>query len=59
MIIKYNKKIEAYFFSYRKEVSTRRVKRWAFGLQELLQDPVGREQFIRFLEKEFSSENLK
>ncbi|XP_015191300.1 PREDICTED: regulator of G-protein signaling 7 isoform X2 [Polistes dominula] len=42
-----------------KEVSTRRVKRWAFGLQELLQDPIGREQFIRFLEKEFSSENLK
>ncbi|KAI4475368.1 hypothetical protein M0802_015188 [Mischocyttarus mexicanus] len=44
---------------FAKEVSTRRVKRWAFGLQELLQDPIGREQFIRFLEKEFSSENLK
>ncbi|KAK2578656.1 hypothetical protein KPH14_012145 [Odynerus spinipes] len=42
-----------------KEVSTRRVKRWAFGLQELLQDSVGREQFVRFLEKEFSSENLR
>ncbi|XP_076397050.1 regulator of G-protein signaling 7 isoform X1 [Megachile rotundata] len=42
-----------------KEVSTRRVKRWAFSLQELLQDPVGREQFIRFLDKEFSGENLK
>jgi len=43
----------------RKEISTRRVKRWAFSLQELLQDPVGREQFIRFLDKEFSGENLK
>jgi len=43
----------------RKEISTRRVKRWAFSLQELLQDPVGKEQFIRFLDKEFSGENLK
>jgi len=43
----------------RKEISSRRVKRWAFSLQELLQDPIGREQFIRFLDKEFSSENLK
>ncbi|XP_011164872.1 regulator of G-protein signaling 7 isoform X1 [Solenopsis invicta] len=42
-----------------KEIPTRRVKRWAFSLQELLQDPVGREQFIRFLDKEFSGENLK
>ncbi|XP_050454068.1 regulator of G-protein signaling 7 isoform X1 [Cataglyphis hispanica] len=42
-----------------KEISTRRVKRWAFSLQELLRDPVGREQFIRFLDKEFSGENLK
>lgn len=43
----------------RKEISVRRVKRWAFSLQELLQDPIGREQFIRFLDKEFSGENLK
>ncbi|XP_076665230.1 regulator of G-protein signaling 7 isoform X3 [Andrena cerasifolii] len=42
-----------------KEISTRRVKRWAFSLQELLQDSIGREQFIRFLDKEFSGENLK
>ncbi|XP_012539303.1 regulator of G-protein signaling 7 isoform X1 [Monomorium pharaonis] len=42
-----------------KEIPMRRVKRWAFSLQELLQDPVGREQFIRFLDKEFSGENLK
>ncbi|XP_066587727.1 regulator of G-protein signaling 7 [Prorops nasuta] len=44
---------------FAKEISARRVKRWAFCLQELLQDPIGREQFIRFLDKEFSSENLK
>ncbi|XP_020707592.2 regulator of G-protein signaling 7 isoform X4 [Athalia rosae] len=42
-----------------KEISARRVKRWAFSLQELLQDPIGREQFVRFLDKEFSGENLK
>lgn len=41
-----------------KEVPPRRVRRWAFSLQELLKDPAGREQFIRFLEKEFSAENL-
>ncbi|XP_071454864.1 regulator of G-protein signaling 7 [Hetaerina americana] len=42
-----------------KEIPTRRVKRWAFGLHELLRDPVGRDHFIRFLDKEFSGENLK
>ncbi|CAL1265858.1 unnamed protein product [Larinioides sclopetarius] len=42
-----------------KEVSARRVKRWAFSLQELLKDPAGKEQFYKFLEKEFSAENLK
>ncbi|GLG96123.1 RGS7_0 protein [Gryllus bimaculatus] len=42
-----------------KEISSRRVKRWAFSLQELLADPVGREHFIKFLDKEFSGENLK
>ncbi|XP_022247561.1 regulator of G-protein signaling 7-like isoform X2 [Limulus polyphemus] len=41
-----------------KEVPPRRVRRWAFSLQELLKDPAGREQFIKFLEKEFSAENL-
>lgn len=48
-----------YLRIYRKDIPARRVKRWAFSLQELLQDPVGREQFIRFLDKEFSGENLK
>ncbi|XP_076306259.1 regulator of G-protein signaling 7-like isoform X2 [Tachypleus tridentatus] len=41
-----------------KEIPPRRVRRWAFSLQELLKDPAGREQFIKFLEKEFSAENL-
>ncbi|XP_019869455.2 regulator of G-protein signaling 7 [Aethina tumida] len=42
-----------------KDISARRVKRWAFSLQELLQDPVGRDHFVRFLDREFSGENLK
>lgn len=42
-----------------KDVHCRRVRRWAFSLKELLNDPAGREQFHRFLEKEFSAENLK
>ncbi|EEB17270.1 Regulator of G-protein signaling, putative [Pediculus humanus corporis] len=42
-----------------KELSARRVKRWAFSLKELLQDPAGRDHFLSFLEKEFSGENLK
>lgn len=36
----------------------RRVKRWAFSMRELLKDPMGREQFAKFLEKEYSCENL-
>lgn len=42
-----------------KDVHGRRVRRWAFSLKELLNDPAGREQFFKFLEKEFSAENLK
>ncbi|XP_004520131.2 regulator of G-protein signaling 7 [Ceratitis capitata] len=42
-----------------KEVPLRHVKRWGFSLRELLNDPVGREQFAKFLEKEYSGENLK
>lgn len=42
-----------------RDVPLRRVKRWGFDLRELLNDPVGREQFTRFLEKEYSGENLK
>lgn len=42
-----------------KEPNQQRVKRWAFGIDEVLKDPVGREQFLKFLESEFSSENLR
>ncbi|XP_046918006.1 regulator of G-protein signaling 7-like isoform X2 [Dermatophagoides farinae] len=42
-----------------KDVPCRRVRRWAFSLKELLKDAAGREQFFKFLEKEFSAENLK
>ncbi|XP_053622369.1 regulator of G-protein signaling 6 [Plodia interpunctella] len=37
----------------------RRVRRWSFGLRELLQDAAGRDHFAKFLSKEFSGENLK
>lgn len=42
-----------------KDVPLRRVKRWGFDLRELLIDPIGHDQFIKFLEKEYSGENLK
>ncbi|RWS27642.1 regulator of G-protein signaling 7-like protein [Leptotrombidium deliense] len=42
-----------------KDVPCRRVRRWAFSLKELLRDAAGREQFIKFLDKEFSAENIK
>ncbi|MCJ8738782.1 hypothetical protein PDJAM_G00039690 [Pangasius djambal] len=41
-----------------KEPGQQRVRRWGFGFDEVLKDPVGREQFLKFLESEFSSENL-
>uniref|UniRef100_A0A3Q2Y8J4 Regulator of G protein signaling 6 n=1 Tax=Hippocampus comes TaxID=109280 RepID=A0A3Q2Y8J4_HIPCM len=36
-----------------------RVKKWGFSLEEALKDPAGRDQFLKFLETEFSSENLR
>uniref|UniRef100_A0A8C7IZF5 Regulator of G protein signaling 7 n=2 Tax=Oncorhynchus kisutch TaxID=8019 RepID=A0A8C7IZF5_ONCKI len=42
-----------------KEPGQQRVKRWGYGINEVLKDPVGREQFLKFLESEFSSENLR
>ncbi|XP_051502318.1 regulator of G-protein signaling 7 isoform X3 [Myxocyprinus asiaticus] len=42
-----------------KEPGQTRVRRWGFGINEVLKDPVGREQFLKFLESEFSSENLR
>ncbi|XP_069762161.1 regulator of G-protein signaling 11 [Narcine bancroftii] len=35
-----------------------RVQRWAFSFHELLHDPLGRQEFRCFLEREFSAENL-
>ncbi|XP_069065051.1 regulator of G-protein signaling 6 isoform X2 [Pleurodeles waltl] len=42
-----------------KEPGVQRVKRWGFSMDEMLKDPMGRDQFLRFLESEFSSENLR
>ncbi|MCJ8736548.1 hypothetical protein PDJAM_G00013620 [Pangasius djambal] len=42
-----------------KEPTQSRVKRWGFRMDEVLKDPAGREQFLKFLESEFSSENLR
>uniref|UniRef100_A0A8C7I712 Regulator of G protein signaling 6 n=1 Tax=Oncorhynchus kisutch TaxID=8019 RepID=A0A8C7I712_ONCKI len=36
-----------------------RVRKWGFSLEEALKDPAGRDQFLKFLESEFSSENLQ
>uniref|UniRef100_A0A6Q2XJ99 Regulator of G protein signaling 6 n=1 Tax=Esox lucius TaxID=8010 RepID=A0A6Q2XJ99_ESOLU len=36
-----------------------RVRKWGFSLEETLKDPAGRDQFLKFLESEFSSENLQ
>ncbi|KAJ8269894.1 hypothetical protein GJAV_G00107980 [Gymnothorax javanicus] len=41
------------------ELSQQRVRKWGFSLDEALRDPAGRDQFLRFLESEFSSENLR
>ncbi|KAL4659084.1 regulator of G-protein signaling 11-like [Arapaima gigas] len=35
-----------------------RVERWSFCFAELLNDPLGRRNFMEYLEKEFSAENL-
>ena len=42
-----------------KEISSRRAKRWGFSMNELIKDPVGRDYFWKFLDKEYSSENLR
>ncbi|XP_060684319.1 regulator of G-protein signaling 6 isoform X3 [Hemiscyllium ocellatum] len=42
-----------------KELNQQRVKRWGFSFDEVLKDPAGRDQFLKFLESEFSSENLR
>ncbi|XP_053301179.1 regulator of G-protein signaling 6 isoform X2 [Pleuronectes platessa] len=42
-----------------KEPSQQRVRKWGFSLQEALKDHAGQELFLKFLESEFSSENLR
>lgn len=42
-----------------REPTQQRVKKWGFSLEEALKDPAGRDQFLKFLESEFSSENLR
>lgn len=42
-----------------KDIPPRRVKRWGFTIEEVLTDQAGVEQFSKFLDKEFSGENLK
>lgn len=41
-----------------KDIPQRRVRRWGFSIHELLKDPSGRELFRRYLEREYSIENL-
>ncbi|KFD52342.1 hypothetical protein M513_06723 [Trichuris suis] len=41
------------------ELNGRRVRRWALSFDELLSDTAGRECFMKFLEKEYSGENLR
>lgn len=40
-------------------MSTRRAKTWAGGFRDLLNDPLGVEEFTKFLDKDFSAENLE
>uniref|UniRef100_A0AAQ4PC32 Regulator of G protein signaling 6 n=1 Tax=Gasterosteus aculeatus aculeatus TaxID=481459 RepID=A0AAQ4PC32_GASAC len=42
-----------------KEPGLQRVKKWGFSLEEALKDSAGQELFLKFLESEFSSENLR
>nr|CAD2170958.1 unnamed protein product [Meloidogyne enterolobii] len=41
------------------DISTRRLKLWEESFEELLIDPVGRETLQKFLDKEYSGENLR
>ncbi|KAF7637978.1 hypothetical protein Mgra_00002681 [Meloidogyne graminicola] len=41
------------------DISTRRLKLWEESFDELLIDPVGRETLQKFLDKEYSGENLR
>ena len=42
-----------------KEISSRRAKHWGFSMNELMRDPIGHDYFWKFLDKGYSSENLR
>ncbi|XP_072030958.1 regulator of G-protein signaling 7-like isoform X3 [Amphiura filiformis] len=42
-----------------KDVPVWRVKKWGFSFEDLLKDPLGRDQLGKFLAKEFSEENIR
>ncbi|XP_071108132.1 regulator of G-protein signaling 7-like isoform X2 [Haliotis cracherodii] len=44
---------------YIENPTERRVKKWAYSFHELLSDYVGREEFEKFLKKEYSHENIR
>jgi hypothetical protein len=41
------------------EISTRRLKLWEESFEDLLSDVQGRETLQKFLDKEYSGENLR
>ena len=41
-----------------KEITVRRATKWKFSFNDLLKDEIGRKEFKKFLQKEFSAENL-
>lgn len=41
------------------DISTRRLKLWEESFEELLSDQLGRETLQKFLDKEYSGENLR
>lgn len=50
----------SYLFIFRTgDISTRRLKLWEECFEELLVDPLGRETLQKFLDKEYSGENLR
>ena len=48
-----------FIFRSLKDVPVWRVKKWGFSFEDLLKDPLGRDQLGKFLAKEFSEENIR
>lgn len=51
--------IQKHFLRRTGDISTRRLKLWEESFEELLSDPLGRETLQKFLDKEYSGENLR